>query len=312
MCFPPTSDARRPVRRPGFTLVELLVVIGIIALLVGLLLPSLSKARETAKRTACAAKLQQIMVAATTHRSDHKDYYPLAGMLTGAFPLDLEDPDTQKYDYVSIALGQTDPRQLAPITLALGKEMGFKDILLTTNAAAEPLADDPKGLYRNFLCPSQADSIADIQPTKPNLYYVVQASTTGGAGIGTSYIARQSYIYNEYVLGYDDSYARLRGHATKVRQPASTMFAADGLSSSYFTGRAGDAKASVPTLYNLITRAPVTVADAFVSRAGYAGDATCFDKVRHQGKINVAFCDGHVETRSLTSNDLRPIYLMAP
>jgi len=59
-------------RSRGFTLVELLVVIGVIAVLIGLLLPSLSKARKSSERTRCLSNLHQIAVAYQLYLQENK------------------------------------------------------------------------------------------------------------------------------------------------------------------------------------------------------------------------------------------------
>lgn len=66
----------KDARRTGFTLVELLVVIGIIALLISILLPSLSKAREMGKSIKCLSNLRQLGMATYGYANEHKGFLP--------------------------------------------------------------------------------------------------------------------------------------------------------------------------------------------------------------------------------------------
>jgi prepilin-type N-terminal cleavage/methylation domain-containing protein len=63
----------------GFTLIELLVVVAIIALLISILLPSLSKARAQARTVQCATRLSQLGKSMLTYAEDYNEYPPFMG-----------------------------------------------------------------------------------------------------------------------------------------------------------------------------------------------------------------------------------------
>jgi prepilin-type N-terminal cleavage/methylation domain-containing protein len=70
-------------RRAAFTLIELLVVIAIIALLVGILLPALAKARSTARIVRSLSNMRQITTAQQTYRMENKDFFPSSVLFYG-------------------------------------------------------------------------------------------------------------------------------------------------------------------------------------------------------------------------------------
>jgi prepilin-type N-terminal cleavage/methylation domain-containing protein/prepilin-type processing-associated H-X9-DG protein len=111
----PMRTSSRPSRdaaRPGFTLVELLVVIGIIALLISILLPALGRAREQARQVVCMGKLRQLGVAFDSYIAENKGRFPFHADVTGIHKEDwIHWQLTRKISQSAIAkyIGSVDP-----------------------------------------------------------------------------------------------------------------------------------------------------------------------------------------------------------
>jgi len=83
-----TRHLNRPAKS-GFTLIELLVVIAIIALLIGILLPALGAARDSAKKLKCLTQVRAMGQAFTYYADDYRDWYPI---------IPAQQPDSQYLD----------------------------------------------------------------------------------------------------------------------------------------------------------------------------------------------------------------------
>jgi prepilin-type N-terminal cleavage/methylation domain-containing protein/prepilin-type processing-associated H-X9-DG protein len=86
-------------RSAAFTLIELLVVIAIIALLVGILLPALAKARNSARISVCANNTRQVSLAMNLYAAESKDWYPVQPRPSNADRNYMQ----QQYDHGGVA-----------------------------------------------------------------------------------------------------------------------------------------------------------------------------------------------------------------
>jgi len=159
----------------GFTLIELLVVIAIIALLVSILLPSLNRARELAKRVSCQANLNGIGKAIALYKASERDSFPF-----------ISDMPGMDYDANMIAGGDDD-------VFALDGNANGEGTALHINENLNLLVDGGYTSFKMFRCPSVGTDVMDRSSSTSNDDYGFKSSD------GTIYF---DYAYH---IGYADT-----------------------------------------------------------------------------------------------------------
>lgn len=104
---PEPQTSGQPGLRHGFTLIEVLVVVAILALLVAILLPSLKAARQEARIVACQANCRQIGNIMASYQSEYMGYVPV---LLNFFSATFSGNDPARVSYLSVALRSYDQK----------------------------------------------------------------------------------------------------------------------------------------------------------------------------------------------------------
>jgi prepilin-type processing-associated H-X9-DG protein len=294
-------DAKTCRFLPAFTLVELLVVIGIITILLGILIPALNKARQQALLIQCQSNLRQWGLGFQTYVNENNGQLP------------LRVPDGTQTEYFGPSLANPIP----------GYPLGINDISIYFNAIPasaggksyyQMLLDDKNGknplpapgTNNIFLCPAaqipggSLNSADVIDPTNPNFYDLWATDSTGllmSPTTPTIFKSNFSYCYNKNLmnppaatLANPNPPVVVAGRMSQLRPGSSVVVMCEKIC---YPGEYRDRRIQTWAAANGFLGSSITP-------NGYTGQISTLKAnwtnfaARHNAGGNILFADGHV------------------
>jgi prepilin-type N-terminal cleavage/methylation domain-containing protein/prepilin-type processing-associated H-X9-DG protein len=266
----------RAPRRPGFTLIELLVVIAIIAVLIGILLPALGSARESARGTLCVAHMQQVGLGWSIYADENR------GMVVPGQPGRYAD-ETKNVYFVGNG-DQYRPRWFA----MMGASAGFFAF-----AEPSPLPETEHSMQvvnDVFLCPS----VRDWTSTRNHPYgynYQFLGNTRFHGDVENGGFVNYPVLIDRINGALTVLAADCMGTAAGKPEADRTPNLPDGSRHPQLTALGGHGYALDPPRLTDVSDYADTKFPGPEHRSG--------PHARHHKKANASFCDGHVATKSV-------------